>query len=160
MRARNRRYKIKLNCPGLHQIRHIRRSHGLLSLSWFICRLRVAYGSTSGGNSDVQLEVTWPVFMVMGKKGTWIVTNASHYNDVIMNAMASQISSLTIVYSSVYSCGDQRKHQSSASLAFVRGIHQWRHHVLWPIIMCVDWIMTIPFVRTWMWLIRWFSAKP
>ena len=42
-----------------------------------------------------------------------------------MNAMASQITSLTIVYSIVYSGVDQRKHQSSASLAFVRGIHRW-----------------------------------
>ena len=48
-----------------------------------------------------------------------------HYNDVIMSAMASQITSLTIVYSTVYSDADQRKHQSSASLAFVRGIHRW-----------------------------------
>ena len=48
-----------------------------------------------------------------------------HYNDVIMSAMASQITSLTIVYSTVYSGTDQRKHQSSASLAFVRGIHRW-----------------------------------
>ena len=31
----------------------------------------------------------------------------------------------TIVYSTVYSSADQRKHQSSASLAFVRGIHWW-----------------------------------
>ena len=48
-----------------------------------------------------------------------------HYYDVIMNAMASQITSLSIVYSSVYSGADQRKHQSYASLASVRGIHQW-----------------------------------
>ena len=46
-----------------------------------------------------------------------------HYSDVIMGAMASQITSPTIVYSTVYS--GQRKHQSSASLAFVRGIHRW-----------------------------------
>ena len=46
-----------------------------------------------------------------------------HYDDVIMRAMASQITSLTIVYSTVYSDADQRKHQSSASLAFVWGIH-------------------------------------
>ena len=37
----------------------------------------------------------------------------------------SQITSLTIAYSTVYSGADQRKHQSSASLAFVRGIHRW-----------------------------------
>ena len=48
-----------------------------------------------------------------------------HYSDVIMGAMASQITSLTIVYWTVYSEADQRKHQSSASLAFVRGIHRW-----------------------------------
>ena len=48
-----------------------------------------------------------------------------HYNDVIMSTMASQITSLTIVYSSVYPGADQRTHQSSALLAFVRGIHQW-----------------------------------
>ena len=48
-----------------------------------------------------------------------------HYCDVIMGAMASQITSLIIVYSTVYSGADQRKHQSSASLAFVQGIHRW-----------------------------------
>ena len=48
-----------------------------------------------------------------------------HYIDLIMGAVASQITSLTIVYSTVYSGADQRKHQSSASLAFVRGIHRW-----------------------------------
>ena len=53
------------------------------------------------------------------------VTN-SHYNDVIMTTVASQITSLTVVYSTVYSEADQRKHQSSASLAFVRGIHRDR----------------------------------
>ena len=41
-----------------------------------------------------------------------------------MTTMASQITSLTVVYSSVYSDADQRKHQSSASLAFVRGFHR------------------------------------
>ena len=52
------------------------------------------------------------------------VTGPLHYRDVIMAAMVSQITSLAIVYSTVYSGADQRKHQSSASLAFVRGIHQ------------------------------------
>ena len=46
-----------------------------------------------------------------------------HYSDVIMGAKASQIISLTIVYSTVYSGTDQRKYQSSASLAFVWGNH-------------------------------------
>ena len=42
-----------------------------------------------------------------------------------MGAIASQITSLMIVYSTVYSSVDQRKHQGSASLAFVQGIHRW-----------------------------------
>ena len=46
----------------------------------------------------------------------------THYNDVIMTTVASQITSLTVVYSDA----DQIKHQSSASLAFVRGIHRDR----------------------------------
>ena len=50
-------------------------------------------------------------------------TNVLH-SDVIVGAMAAQITSLTIIYSTVYSGVDQRKHQSSASLAFVRWIHQ------------------------------------
>ena len=55
---------------------------------------------------------------------------SSYYNDVIMSAMASQITSLTIVYSIVYSGADQRKHQSSASLAFVRGIPRGQTYAL------------------------------
>ena len=52
------------------------------------------------------------------------IAQFSHYDDVIMGVITSQITSLTIIYSSVYSDADQRKHQSSASLAFVRGIHR------------------------------------
>ena len=47
-----------------------------------------------------------------------------HHDDVIMTVIASQITSLTIIYSTVYSDADQRKHESSASLAFVWGIHR------------------------------------
>ena len=48
-----------------------------------------------------------------------------HDSDVIMGAMASQITSVSIVYSTACSDADQRKHQSSASLDIVRGIHRW-----------------------------------
>ena len=48
------------------------------------------------------------------------------YIDVIMTTMASQITSLAVVYSSVFLDADQRKHQSSASLAYVWGIHRDR----------------------------------
>ena len=47
-----------------------------------------------------------------------------HYYDVIMGAIASQITSLTIVHSTVYSGADHRHHQSSALPAFVRGINR------------------------------------
>ena len=47
-----------------------------------------------------------------------------HCNDVIMGSMASQLTNLTIVYSTIYLAADQSKHQSSVSLAFVRGIHR------------------------------------
>ena len=52
-----------------------------------------------------------------------------------MGAVASQITSLTIVYSTVYSDTDQRKHQSSASLAFGWGIHREPANSLhkWPV---------------------------
>ena len=53
------------------------------------------------------------------------VTQSFHYTDVIMSAMASQITGVSIAYSNVCSGADQRKHQSSASLAFVREIHRW-----------------------------------
>ena len=48
-----------------------------------------------------------------------------HYTDIIISAMASQITGVLIVCSSVSSGGDQRIHQRSASLAFLRGIHRW-----------------------------------
>ena len=54
-----------------------------------------------------------------------VISNKNHYNDIIMSMMTSQITSLMIVYSSFYSSAGQRKHQTSASLAFVRGIHRW-----------------------------------
>ena len=67
----------------------------------------------------------WDKYVVVIKplRWHWMVW---HYTDVIMTTMASQITSLTVVYSTVYSDADQRKHQSSASLAFVWGIHRDR----------------------------------
>ena len=53
-----------------------------------------------------------------------VTVSWAHYDDVIMTMLASQITSLTVVYSIVYSGVNQRKHQSSASLAFVREIHR------------------------------------
>ena len=72
---------------------------------------------------------------------------SGHYNDVIMGAMASQIGSLTIIYSTVYSGAIKRKDQSSASLAFVWGIHRWpvnsphKWPVMWKMFLFDDIIM-------------------
>ena len=83
--------------------------------------------------------------------------------------MASQITSLTIVYLNVYSGADQRKHQSSASLDLVRGIHRrqmnfphkwpvtrkmfpfwWRHHVLqWIHSMNISFTLNLWCTRLW-----------
>ena len=54
---------------------------------------------------------------------TWQLSSLiwPHYSDVIMSAMASQITGVSIVCRTVCSGADHRKHQSSASLAFVRG---------------------------------------
>ena len=49
----------------------------------------------------------------------------AHYSDVIISATASQITGVSIVYSTICSGADQWNHQSSASLAFVRWIHRW-----------------------------------
>ena len=85
-----------------------------------------------------------------------------HYSDVIMDVMVSQITSLSTVYSTVYSGTDQRKHQSSESLAFVRGIHQWLVNSLhkWPVTRKMfpfdDVIMykVVPEIIKWCWKIK------
>ena len=64
---------------------------------------------------DIQ---TYVVLSILNR----VEINSINYSDVIMGAMESQIPSHIIVYSTVYSDAYQRKHQSSASLAFVRGI--------------------------------------
>ena len=90
--------------------------------------------------SDEQRYIWWNIYLIWSTHGLIVFCLATvialvythiyiclrfHYNDVIKGAMASQITSLTIVCSNVCSGADQRKYQSSASLAFVWGIHQW-----------------------------------
>ena len=74
---------------------------------------------TSRCFSVVWYRSTLPVYFRLA----FLAPEQSHYSDVIMCEIASQIASLAIVYSTIYSGSDQRKHQSSASLAFVWGIH-------------------------------------
>ena len=75
------------------------------------------------------------------------------------NGIASQITSLTIVYSTVYSGADQRKQHNSASLAFVRGIHRWPVNSphKWPVtwkMFPFDDIITLYSIRVPWWLLK------
>ena len=72
------------------------------------------YNMNVGYENQADYSATLDIFKVFHQ----------HYCDVIMGAVASQITSPTIVYSTVYSDTDERKHQSSASLAFVWEIHR------------------------------------
>ena len=98
--------------------------HGKFSLNLLQCtphssRMRVRYGC-----------LLWvPILIyVMSKSLCWMryliaLQCYNHYYDVILSTMVSQITSLKIVYTTIYSGADQRKQPSSVSLAFVRGIH-------------------------------------
>ena len=114
---------------GIHRDRWIPCTKGqlrgkcfhLMTSSWFfISQLWCGYNCSK------------PVFV----KKTGVVTflsisflvisnlETSHYSDVIMSTMASQITSVFTVCSVFCSGADQRKHQNSASLAYVGGIHR------------------------------------
>ena len=89
---------------------------------------------------------TRPVFLI---SCNWLVSYKGYQGPDLIITMTSQITNLTIVYSIVYSDADQRKHQSSASLAFVWGIH-WgpvnfphKWPVTWKIFPFHDVIMMI-----------------
>ena len=102
----------------------------------------------------VDLEDTYEISKVI--VSTRNTASKYHYNYLIMSVMASQITALTIVYLSVYSGADQRKHQSSASLAFSRGIHPspvnsphkgpvtWKMFPFDDVIMCISQLSTYP----------------
>ena len=79
-----------------------------------------------------------------------------HYCDVIMGAMASKITSRKILYSTVHSGADQRKHQSSASLAILRWIHRWpvTSPHKWPVTRKMFPLMTSPWPLCF--LIAWY----
>ena len=64
--------------------------------------------------------------IILIKSKIWTIHHClENCNDVIMSTMVSQITGVSIVYSTVYSDVDQRKQQSFASLAIVRGIQDW-----------------------------------
>ena len=65
-----------------------------------------------------------PWLLMISRHSEPIRQHPWHCCDAIMGTVASQITSLTIVYTTVYSDADQSRHQSSASLAFMWGIHR------------------------------------
>ena len=81
----------------------------------------VLFVLTINTHSSVMVPMPKP-----NKTSNEIRKHICHYDYVIMTTLANQITSLAIVYSIVYLDADQRKHQSSASLAFVWGIHRDR----------------------------------
>ena len=90
--------------------------HMVLALLWFGTRWPMD-SPHKGRVPGRVIGKTFPCHdVIMGYRNVEI-----HYSDVIMGVMASQITSLAIVYSTAYSGADLRKHQSSASLAFVCG---------------------------------------
>ena len=88
---------------------------------WSICRTSF-HGQTTK-RTRLQRFLRCLSSTVHGYVPIWRMVG-TYYSDAIMSTIASQITSLTFVYSTVYSGADHRKHQSSASLAFVRGIHR------------------------------------
>ena len=68
-----------------------------------------------------QNALPWPIHALLAS--VWILS--WHYSDVIMSAIASQITGVSIICLTFSSGADQRKHQSSTSVAFVRRIHLW-----------------------------------
>ena len=100
----------------------------------FMCMVFVSHMLCSGlpvnqNRISYKSIVRFPIQKSPRSSAQGIIRQLIHYDDVIMRGIASQSTSLMIVYSTVYSSADQRKHQSSASLAFVWGIHRdrWIH---------------------------------
>ena len=117
---------------GIHRDRWISRTKGqlrgkrfhLMTSSWFLisqlwcgcnCSPPVFVKKTGGGGVVTFLSIS---FLVISNLET------SHYSGVIMSTMTSQITSVFTVCSVFCSGADQRKHQNSASLAYVGGIHR------------------------------------
>ena len=102
---------------GLSPVRHKAITWTNVYLLTNICVCRPQYVKLH--NNSLLVHVLLPAYITKPSS-----VQFDHYIDVIMTTVASQITSFTIVYSIVYSDADHRKHQSSASLAFVRGIHR------------------------------------
>ena len=110
---------LRLACQSIVDINQ----HDLRNVSHITARSSLQFWDSAVSTSAWCANVYQYLLGYQYRPTTYCVTH--HCSDVIIRAMESQITSLTSVYSIVYSGADQRKHQSSVSLAFVRGIHQW-----------------------------------
>ena len=138
------------------QWKHWRSALGVLCNVWFVWGITLrppavspCKGQLKTKRFHVMTSSWWPVYL-MSYFGSSLLNScwSYHYCHVIVGAVASQITSLTIVYSTAYSDADQRKHQSSASLAFVRGIYRG------PVNSPYKWLVTrkmFPFDDVIMW---------
>ena len=99
------------------------------STSWKVCHVRIVMVTTfpikcflkEFPNTSTPIRHLCPKVVMAMTFLKWGADKVQtfHYSDMIMGAMASQITSLTIVYSTDFSGANQRKHQSSAPPAFV-----------------------------------------
>ena len=92
-------------------------SNSLWTTFWthYSISIQVSIGSDNGSSPKIIWTNDGPVH---SSPGLYELLWYTHYNDVIMSTMASLITSITIVYSIFHSGAVQRKHQSSASMAF------------------------------------------
>ena len=107
------------HCLGSNPEKYQQMNHIHIKTDDWACRL----AATSGGSPLVYSLCATNCQIGYGTRSIRVAF--LHHSDVITGAMASQITNLTIVYSTVNLDADQRKHQSPESLAFVRGIHRW-----------------------------------
>ena len=135
----------------VHFVKNKQQTNTCVSVTWSL--LETQHSGNPFSRSQINFHDSLPKFRAFSRPGTkfsntgdfavfpgqWEPCGVWHYNDVIMGTMASQITSLTILYSTVYSGVDRRLHQSSASLVFVQGIHRGPVNSphKWP----VTWIM-------------------
>ena len=101
----------------------------MMRLTWRCCQLKKIHNYVHTTPFWEYILRNHHIMLTTGKQvrkcyipqlqGRWL-----HYIDVIISTIASQITSLTIVYPTVNSGADQRNYQTRASLAFVRGIHR------------------------------------
>ena len=144
--------------------------HQIPKLKWFSSRLAFVFTqSIEAGVLSREWRCSWSSAHRRCSNYIWVINDliaykgasyirdlTVHYSGIIMGVMASQITSLTIVYSTIYSGADQRKHQSSASMVFVWGIHWWpvnfphKWPVTWKmfpsddiIMICITHVLTV-----------------